>query len=308
EQPLALLKALIARHGGLVTRDQLRKELWPEDTFVDFDRGLNAAVKRLRDALGDSADAPKFIETIPRRGYRLIVSAQYGHSDPPLVAPVLQPSPIAVKSLDLKETAWKYMSALGWVAAASLVIAGFIAFRIERRRAVGGPNDGVRVVPLTTLPGWLEAPTFSPDGTQVAFDWNGGSSNGLPVGTERHVYVTAVGSSDTRRITTDPGDAFGPKWSPNGRDIAFLRYRPEDRPEGARIHLVSEVGGPDVKFSDFPASGGLAWSSDGNFIAASRQGTSKDDATGIYVISVHDQEAHPITTTRWPAFDNAPAF
>src|SRR6476660_2819813 len=73
EQPLALLKALLAHPGELVTRDELRRELWPEDTFVDFERGLNAAVKRLRDVLGDSADQPTFIETIPRRGYRLIV-------------------------------------------------------------------------------------------------------------------------------------------------------------------------------------------------------------------------------------------
>jgi len=76
EQPLALLRALLAHPGELVTRDELRRELWPEETFVDFEHGLNAAVKRLRDALGDSADEPKFIETIPRRGYRLIAEVE----------------------------------------------------------------------------------------------------------------------------------------------------------------------------------------------------------------------------------------
>src|SRR4029453_16143809 len=78
EQPLQVLKALLDRPGDLVTREQLRQRLWPAETFVDFEHGLNAAVRRLRDALGDSADVPRFIETLPRRGYRFI-------------APVIQP-------------------------------------------------------------------------------------------------------------------------------------------------------------------------------------------------------------------------
>jgi DNA-binding winged helix-turn-helix (wHTH) protein/tetratricopeptide (TPR) repeat protein len=72
EQPLKILLRLLARPGELVTREELRHELWPDDTFVDFEHSLNAAVKRLRAALGDDADAPRFIETVPRRGYRLI--------------------------------------------------------------------------------------------------------------------------------------------------------------------------------------------------------------------------------------------
>lgn len=73
-QPLHVLLALIERPGVLVTRDELRTRLWPADTFVDFEHGLNAIVKRLRDALGDSADTPRYIETVPRRGYRLIAT------------------------------------------------------------------------------------------------------------------------------------------------------------------------------------------------------------------------------------------
>src|SRR4026209_1587809 len=72
EQPFQVLKALLDRPGDLVTREELRQRLWPAETFVDFEHGLNAAVRRLRDALGDSADVPRFIETLPRRGYRLI--------------------------------------------------------------------------------------------------------------------------------------------------------------------------------------------------------------------------------------------
>jgi DNA-binding winged helix-turn-helix (wHTH) protein len=72
EQPLQVLAALLERPGELVSREELRSKLWPADTFVDFDHGLNAAIKRLRDALGESADAPVFIETLARRGYRFI--------------------------------------------------------------------------------------------------------------------------------------------------------------------------------------------------------------------------------------------
>src|SRR6202521_2147287 len=72
EQPLQLLAALLERPGELVTREELRGKLWPADTFVDFDHSLNAAIKRLRDALGESADTPIFIETLARRGYRFI--------------------------------------------------------------------------------------------------------------------------------------------------------------------------------------------------------------------------------------------
>src|SRR4029077_4976195 len=72
EQPLQLLAALLERPGELVTREELRGKLWPADTFVDFDHSLNAAIKRLRDALGESAERPIFVETIARRGYRFI--------------------------------------------------------------------------------------------------------------------------------------------------------------------------------------------------------------------------------------------
>ena len=72
EQPFQILALLVAQRGQLVTRDELRKKLWPQDTFVDFDHSLNTAVKKLRQALNDEADKPRFIETIPRRGYRFI--------------------------------------------------------------------------------------------------------------------------------------------------------------------------------------------------------------------------------------------
>ncbi len=72
DQSIAVLQALLERPGELVTREALRERLWGPDTFVDFEAGLNAAVRRLREALNDSADVPRYIETLPRRGYRFI--------------------------------------------------------------------------------------------------------------------------------------------------------------------------------------------------------------------------------------------
>src|ERR1043165_4523865 len=74
EQPLQILAMLLEHPGEIVTREELRARLWSADTFVDFDHGLNSAVKRLRDALGDSAEKPRFVETVGRRGYRFIAA------------------------------------------------------------------------------------------------------------------------------------------------------------------------------------------------------------------------------------------
>ena len=76
DQPFQILTILLENSGELVSREELRKKLWSEDTFVDFDAGLNAAVRKLRDALSESAETPRFIETLPRHGYRFIAQVE----------------------------------------------------------------------------------------------------------------------------------------------------------------------------------------------------------------------------------------
>ncbi len=78
EQPFQILALLLERPGEVVTREELQSRLWPADTFVDFDHSLNAAVRRLRDALGDSAENPRFVETVARRGYRFLAPVRGG--------------------------------------------------------------------------------------------------------------------------------------------------------------------------------------------------------------------------------------
>jgi DNA-binding winged helix-turn-helix (wHTH) protein len=75
-QPFIILEALLRHPGKLITREELRSRIWPGDTFVDFDHGLNAAVNKLREALGDSVSNPQYIETLPRRGYRFLAKVE----------------------------------------------------------------------------------------------------------------------------------------------------------------------------------------------------------------------------------------
>src|ERR1044072_1850119 len=76
DQPFEILRLLLERPGDVITRDEIRHRLWPEGTFVDFEHSLNAAIKRLRAALGDDADRPRFVETLHRRGYRFIAAVE----------------------------------------------------------------------------------------------------------------------------------------------------------------------------------------------------------------------------------------
>src|SRR5262245_39172566 len=142
EQPLRILEALLDARGEPVTREELRQRLWPEETFVDFDSGLNRAINRLRTALGDEADNPRFIETLERRAYRFI-------------APVAAPEPVEVSSQPIarqRRAMW-----LGAAFSAAAVTALLIAFApaLQRRAAPasGMPIKSLAVLPLANLTG-----------------------------------------------------------------------------------------------------------------------------------------------------------
>lgn len=98
-QPVRILEILASRSGEVIGRDELRRELWPADTTVDFEHNLNSAVKRLRAALGDSAEAPRFIETLPRRGYRFLLPVELLEVTPPPAASGLSTPPEIVAAV-----------------------------------------------------------------------------------------------------------------------------------------------------------------------------------------------------------------
>ncbi len=92
EQPFRVLAMLLEHPGEVVTREQLHAQLWTSDTFVDFDNGLNASINKLREALGDSAENPRFVETLPRRGYRFIAPVEGAVSTPPVPEQAASPN------------------------------------------------------------------------------------------------------------------------------------------------------------------------------------------------------------------------
>ena len=159
DQPLLLLTTLLREPGALVSRDTLRHELWADDTFVDFERGLNAAMRRLREALGDSAVAPRFIETLPRRGYRFIADVDGNGALPPATsspandAPVLAVAPR--RSEPLASTPWRrpWLSwralAMALAAAVLLIVAGAGVRSIARWQR--DPAPVIAVVPFSNL-------------------------------------------------------------------------------------------------------------------------------------------------------------
>ena len=140
EQPLQVLLLLLERPGEVVSRDQLQKRLWDADTFVDFETGLNTAVRKLREALGDSADEPRFIETLPRRGYRLI-------------APTEARTPVAA-SADVRE-AEPEARKWPWAGLSALVIAGAALVAVTTRRPPAAPSTAAtpaRIASIAVLP------------------------------------------------------------------------------------------------------------------------------------------------------------
>ena len=159
--PFRALAVLLSRPNEVVTREELRQALWPGDVFVDFDRGISTAIKRLRDALGDAADNPVFIETIERRGYRWIGPASIIESPP---APASDPDAAlpapAVKSEGtfrvLSSPPQRWSLTVRWVTAAAIVAvasAGFLSVRWNAQAFRPGSVHSLAVLPLENLSG-----------------------------------------------------------------------------------------------------------------------------------------------------------
>jgi DNA-binding winged helix-turn-helix (wHTH) protein len=194
-QSFQVLALLLERPGDLVTREELRQRLWPSGTFVDFEHGLNAVVNRLRETLGDSADRPRIIETVPRRGYRFVGTVQR----PSPAAPVaVEPSPEPAGGTTPSVGSVRHPKVATAVAAVLALAVGFGAWLYWR--APGASMLPPKVVRLTTLAGIEDLPAFSPDGQQVAFRWDGENHDNADI------YVTLVGSQAVRRLTVDPAD------------------------------------------------------------------------------------------------------
>src|SRR5260370_73703 len=162
EQPFQVLTALLEHPGEVVTREDLIRRLWPDGTVVDFDRGLNAAVTRLRQALSDSAEVPRYVETVARRGYRFIGTVhRAGEEERP--ASSLAPG----------------RRARIWLAATliSVIALSATAWWWSSSTHTSRSETALKVVPLTTGAGVERNPSFSPYGRHLIYDWAQGDLN-----------------------------------------------------------------------------------------------------------------------------------
>ena len=288
-QALQVLIVLASEPGRLVTREHLHKILWPTTSFGDFEHGLNAAVNRLREILGDSAVNPKYIETIPRQGYRFIAAIKVEDEQVASLPPIASTEPPR-RPAKLPFRKW-------WVtlAVAACILVGLACLRLKTRLEEASRLLGIQrltVVPVTSLPGDVTSPAFSPDGSEVAFGWDGETN-----GAGYDVYVKVIGSENPLRITRHPSEKLSIAWSPDGRVIAISRVSKE---EASGIFLIPPTGGPERKIysrsSTYWYGNELSWSPDGKYLAFTDHPENSYQSMMLYLLSMSTLKATPVKT------------
>ncbi|HTT24091.1 MAG TPA: winged helix-turn-helix domain-containing protein [Candidatus Sulfotelmatobacter sp.] len=231
EQPFQVLAELIERSGQVVTREELRNRLWPADTYVDFDHGLNAAIRRLRDALGDSAENPIFVETVARRGYRFL--------SPVTGVPPTGSAPMEVENLPAPTVTPVRRSRHWWIAAlvsaVVLVLIGLIiGFRIASPSASLGGTVRLTANPVGDP---VRAAAISPDGRHIAFSDDTG------------LYLRQIKTGETHAIPLPEGMwAFAINWAPDNDHVIVALAGPNDRVSS--LWDISVLGGAARKVVD----------------------------------------------------------
>jgi DNA-binding winged helix-turn-helix (wHTH) protein/Tol biopolymer transport system component len=240
EQPFKVLCLLLQHPGEVVSREEIRNRLWPADTFVDFDHGLNAAIKRLRDVLGESADAPVFIETLARRGYRFIAPVEGGEL----------PSGIGVESAPGEG---KSSFLLRWVAIVSLsgLGIGVLAWALWRPR----PKEAVEHrLTANSSENTVSGAAISPDGKYLTYTDTTGT------------YVKQTRTGETHAVPL-PADfqARVDDWFPDGSHLLVSRQQPSG---SESLWNISVFGGSPRQLADKASRGSV--SPDGEHIAFCR--------------------------------------
>ncbi len=243
-QSFQVLLRLLERPGEVVTREKLRQQLWPADTFVDFDEGLNAAVKKLRLALGDSAENPRFVETLPRRGYRFIapvtrVEAEEAAGAGALSAPELRP-PV--------RASWARMLAVG---AGALLLALAAAYAL---RPVLSPPRVLRVVQISHTGQVIPNQVVVTDGPRLYFQ--------ELIGTQRRLEYISVEGGDPVPLRKPQGDMDVDDISPDGSELLLVGVGGDENPLWRyQLPAQSLRGLGDIRAHD------SGWSPDGRSLA-----------------------------------------
>jgi DNA-binding winged helix-turn-helix (wHTH) protein/Tol biopolymer transport system component len=280
EQPFRILAMLLERPGEVVTREEVRKQLWPEGTFVDFDEGLDTALKKLRYALGDSAQNPTFIETIPRRGYRFVAPVTNGD----FLRPQVVAAPPSSASLDSSagKSRWRYLAVL--LTTALVVVAALVMFRWKSHsHPINAEN--LEITRLTDS-GNATYVAISPDGRYVV--------HALRVGDKQGLWLRQVATRSDVQILPPEATAFdGITFSPDGNYICFVRELTDD-PGIKYLYAMPALGGPArllIKDVDSP----IGFSPDGRFFVFTR-GIPTRNETEVRVANADGSGDHVLAT------------
>ena len=275
DQPFRVLEALLEKPGEIVTREELKERLWAQDEFVEFDKSLNTAVQKIRQALGDSAESPRFLETVPRLGYRFVapVDSPAAHER---VEKAQEQQPAAPTSAS--------RLVIGTLAVATIgAIAGALLFSDSNET----PAPYLRFT-LDT-PGIVQEATVSPDGRSVAYV--------AVVGPYRRLYIQDL-DEDTPRVPNVESQAmFAPVWSDDSQRI-FVRAA------GSTILSVRAAGGPAKQiFHNLGGVRALAYDA-----ARDRVVFTDGSARQFYSVPSEGGKAEPLFAEGQPIEGNAMAY
>jgi Tol biopolymer transport system component/DNA-binding winged helix-turn-helix (wHTH) protein len=313
-----LLVVLAENPGRLLTKDHLMQAVWP-DTAVE-ESNLAYHIFAIRKALGENADADGYIETVPKHGYRFVAPVVLVEADgrgssstPEGTTPTVgQPeatdlradgpagadraatdsgkSPVRRQTEMSGRRAARRWRWAGVAAIPILLSAAYIA-----RQAARSPDSPtpLRAVPLTSLPGVVGHPSFSPDGNNIAFTWNG------PKQDNPDIYVQQIGAGSPLRLTTDPGNDYSPVWSPDGRSIAFLRQQPNQRL--LELRLIAPLGGSERMLTEIRPHGAflrpvtLGWCPDSKCVVVTDAPDEAKPVDALFIVSLETGERRQLT-------------
>jgi len=217
-QPLRVLEILVTQAGTLVTREELRQQVWDEATFVEFDQGLNYCIRQIRLALGDDAATPVFIETLKKRGYRFTAPVEdvggSVESSPPSVEPVPPPLDSLPRLSPLPRRQWPRSRV--YVAAAAAILVATVS-AIVAVRTLGAHRGPIAYERLTSFTETAFEPSLSPDGRMMAFLV--GSDVGFPPSGQ--VYTVMLPDGEPIQRTHDAFAKYGVAFSPDGSQITY---------------------------------------------------------------------------------------
>src|SRR5262245_8107430 len=342
EEPLPLrsktfdtLLALVRSNGRIIGKDELMKEVWA-DTIVE-ESGLTRNISEVRKTLGESPGERRYIVTVPGRGYRFVAAVREvedtsdkveegthsasggvtgkvivggaiaGLNQPPFdpIIPDADADPRIIASrFEITTMRRKRGLVLGLASLTVVVSLAVGMYRAMSHSKDRGPEP--KIINSTAFIGSELAPAFSPDGSQIAFVWNGENED------NQDIYVKLADMGAPMRLTTNPASEGSPVWSPDGRYIPYLR---ESRSEAAReLYLAPALGGAERKLAllsdDRHTLGApsLSWSPDGRFLAVNHR-DSPNEPTGIFLFDVNTSASQRLTTANAQSVgDNNPVF